>query len=388
MRNKNIKVLHVVRDIANTGGGSIAINIALKMQGYVGSTIVITDVPLEDFNNSQVHLIVIPFGELLNKWKTANKLTRTVRHLFQIVNFIIFSGFLIGYFKIKGYTIVNHNNEALFGDLITVHNVFTAELVGHPNGHYRGLVRLLNPVILIRVFKEQIYLRFVKKAIVIANSVQTKNELIKYVDFKKDYQVIPSGVDVEEFKFSGKYKLVENESRFSLLFVGHEFERKGLDIVINAISLLPKNFELNVVGGKGSSMSKYLKLVAGLGLNNRVKFWGSQNDLHRIYAISNVFILPSSYEGIPLVCLESMAYGLPNLLSCVGGMKELIKEGENGYFVSREPKNIAERILYLYSNPAIYLQMREKARESILEYSWENITRKYLSLIEKKSSNV
>jgi glycosyltransferase involved in cell wall biosynthesis len=134
-------------------------------------------------------------------------------------------------------------------------------------------------------------------------------------------------------------------NKFNLLFVGHEFGRKGLTSLLEALKILPFNIYLQVVGGRGSNVEHFKSIVNDWSLNDLAIFYGSQTDLKKFYQKADLFVFPSSYEGLLLVCLESMACGLPNLLTRVGGMKDLIKEGTNGYFIKRDANDIADKVL-------------------------------------------
>jgi glycosyltransferase involved in cell wall biosynthesis len=382
--DKCFKLLQVVRDIEGTGGGNIVINTSRFVSGLGHDVVVLTDVPYLEFEGDNIKLVSIPFGSTLYNWQAKGKLSRTLRHAFQILNFLFFTSFLIPYFKFKGFKVINNNNEAFFGDIILVHNVFSAEVFGHEKGFLRGGLRLLNPVMLIRVLKEQLVLRFKNNSLIVANSNETKTEISKYLGRKNGVFIIPSGVDIEKYQCPDS---LENTDEFALLFVGHEFERKGLAVLINSLLELPEQIVLKVVGGRGSSINIYQNLVDEQKLQHRVSFLGSVSKLEDAYLSSNLFVLPSIYEGLPLVCLESMASGLPNLVTHVGGMKDLVIDRQNGFFVERDSKSIADKVLELYSNPELYQAMRNNARATALDYSWENIGQQYVTILGMVSNN-
>jgi len=382
--DKCFKILQVVRDIEGTGGGNIVINTSRFLSGAGNHIVVLTDIPYLGFQEDNIKLITIPLGSTLFKWQAKGKISRTIRHTFQILNFLFFTLFLIPYFKLKGFKVINNNNEAFLGDIISVHNVFSSEVFGHEKGFLRGGLRLLNPVMLIRVLKEQLVLRFKKSSMIVANSNETKTEVSKYLGRKSGISIIPSGVDIEKYQCSDTS---EYANSFVLLFVGHEFERKGLEVLIKSLLELPEKIVLKVVGGRGSSINFYKELVAAYKIQHRVSFLGSLSNLEDAYFSSNLFVLPSIYEGLPLVCLESMASGLPNLVTNVGGMKDLVIDRQNGFFVERDSKSIADKVLELYSNPELYQAMRNNARATALDYSWENIGQQYIIILDMVSNN-
>lgn len=382
--DKSFKILHVVRDIEGTGGGNIVINTSKFFSRAGNDVVILTDMPYSGLEDENIKLITIPFGSPLFNWQTKGKLSRTLRHTFQILNFLVFTLFIIPYFKLKGFMVINNNNEAFLGDVISIHNVFSAEVFGNKKGLLRGGLRLLNPVMLIRVLKEQLVLRFKKDSLIVANSNETQTEIIRYLGRKNGVSVIPSGVDTEKYQFPDT---LENTGIFTLLFVGHEFERKGLEVLINSLLELPEQIVLKIVGGRGSSIKIYKDLVNEKKLQHRVSFLGSVSNLEEAYISSNLFVLPSTYEGLPLVCLESMASGLPNLVTHVGGMKDLIIDRQNGFFVERDSRSIADKVLEVYSNPELYHAMKNKARATAQDYSWENIGQLYATILSMVSND-
>ena len=359
------KIVHFVRDFNNTGGGLICLKVA-QQQAINNEVIIITDIHCEEKYDDLV-IKVIPFGKLLNKRRNHGKFLKTFFHFSQIINFNIQTLFLYFYYKIKGYYLYSHNNEALISDAVLVHNVFSSEL---RNGK---LIRILNPVMFVRVLKEQIFLRSFRGAIY-SNSNETTLE-IKNCIGKSNVIYAPSGVDCLKYKSLGLNKSCDGNYR--LLFVGHEFERKGLRYILEALKLLPINVILDVVGGRGSSMEKYTELVKYFDISERVNFHGSQTNLLPFYDEADIFIMPSSYEGIPLVCLESLASGLPNLVTYVGGMKDIIIPGFNGAFIERNSKDIAEKIFDLISDSVRLSDISSNARKSVEQYDWKNVLNIY-----------
>jgi glycosyltransferase involved in cell wall biosynthesis len=376
-KNNQLNVVQFVRDIGNTGGGNIVVNTAKKMKQRCNTTIV-TDMPFATFD-PKITVKIIPFGEGLYHWKTNSKFTKTLRHTLQILNFNLMTLFVGLFYKFNGFLVVNNNNEALFGDVISIHNVFTAEMLNHPKGKIQGLSRLLNPVMFMRVSKELLILKLLRNTLIIANSEETKDEFSKYINSKVKIVVIPSGVDIDMFTIDANYSFMKND-KFNLLFVGHEFDRKGLSFLLEALTLLPPNIYLHVVGGRGSNIEYFKSIASNWDISERVTFHGSQTDLIKFYQNADVFVLPSSYEGLPLVCLESMACGLPNLLTCVGGMKNLIKEGTNGYFIKRDANDIAEKVLKISNGKNDILPLKQSARASVVVYSWDNIANDYFNV--------
>jgi UDP-glucose:(heptosyl)LPS alpha-1,3-glucosyltransferase len=101
------------------------------------------------------------------------------------------------------------------------------------------------------------------------------------------------------------------------------------------------------------------------------------------YAASDVFVLPTYYEAFSLATLEAAASGLPLLVTKVNGTEELVREGYNGYFVTRDGESIAEKLEFILSDSQKLRELGMNARKSAEQYSWDVIADKTLSVYEK-----
>ncbi|ENI1083468.1 glycosyltransferase family 4 protein, partial [Klebsiella pneumoniae] len=117
----------------------------------------------------------------------------------------------------------------------------------------------------------------------------------------------------------------------------------------------------------------------------RVIFKGTilGQDLVTLYHKCDLFVLPSKYEAWPLVGLESMSCGLPVLMTNVGGIPEYLKDGLNGFFITQNGKDIAEKVNVISSKKELYEQMSANARQTALKHSWNACAQKYLNVIEQ-----
>lgn len=219
-----------------------------------------------------------------------------------------------------------------------------------------------------------------------AVSAATRNEVVRFTHHRSDVRYINNGVNVDVFcprhdeRASGS---TAGESPFILLFVGHEFERKGLSFLIKSLAFLPARARLLVLGGRGSSWAAYERLAIENGVVERIEFLGTITNTTPFYQKSDVFVLPASYEAWPLVGLEAMACGTPALMTPVGGITEYLVNGENGFFIKRDPKDIAEKVKTLMDDPELLQSMRSNARKTALKYSWDKVAEQYLDLIKE-----
>lgn len=127
--------------------------------------------------------------------------------------------------------------------------------------------------------------------------------------------------------------------------------------------LKASSFIMNFVGD-GPQLDTTKRLVDSYGLKDKVIFLGARNDVPDLLSQSDVFLLISNWEGLPLTILEAMSHSLPVIASDVGGISETIVDGEQGYLIPRGDKEKLTHVLeqLIQSNEA-RLQIGTKARQ-------------------------
>ena len=143
------------------------------------------------------------------------------------------------------------------------------------------------------------------------------------------------------------------------MFVGSEWERKGLEPLLRALPSAP---EWDVLVAGSGDRQDYEALAQSLDIAGSVHWLGVTADIQPVYGLGDAFVLPTSYETFSLVTFEAAASGLPLLAGAVSGVRELIEEGENGYLIERDPAMIAERLQRLGADPQLRARMGHSAR--------------------------
>ena len=189
--------------------------------------------------------------------------------------------------------------------------------------------------------------------------------------------LIYQGTDTERFRHS-KTIWEEAQNRYPLPgdaapilgSIGSFEQRKGHPVLFQALEELVKsslpNAHLMMVGdGPDESMLK--AMVKNLELETNVSFFPFTDEPNYVYERLDITVLPSLYkEGLPNVLLESMSMGVPVVSSNIGGVSEIVIDGDTGYMV--EPGNktaLAEAIQKGWSSHDHYLIMKGKARKLI-----------------------
>jgi glycosyltransferase involved in cell wall biosynthesis len=134
---------------------------------------------------------------------------------------------------------------------------------------------------------------------------------------------------------------------------------KGLQYLISALSGVVTSVPdaKLVIVGEGDHGSALREQVADLGLSDSVVFTGARSDIADLLAMSDVFVLPTLEDVLPTVVAEAMSAGLPVVASDVGGLPEMVVDGETGYLVP--PADVVA----LSEACSLLLQDQEKARK-------------------------
>lgn len=127
-------------------------------------------------------------------------------------------------------------------------------------------------------------------------------------------------------------------------------------------SLSPERWRLELIGD-GPQMQVAIDLTASLGLADNVTFSGACTDVSARLSTSDVFVLISHWEGLPLTILEAMRAGLPVIASDVGGVSEAVLEGKTGYLITRDSTALlVERLELLIADAGMRRRMGEAGR--------------------------
>jgi len=216
------------------------------------------------------------------------------------------------------------------------------------------------------------------------------SSVISIADFTRRYLIetynIPTekvvliyqGTDTERFRHSDnawkeaqiRYPLPRNASPI-LGSIGSFEPRKGHPLLFETLeelvnSALP-NAHLMMVGD-GPDKKMLEKKVRALGLDRNVSFFPFTDEPNYIFERLDITVLPSLYkEGLPNVLLESMSMGVPVVSSKIGGIPEIVKDGETGFMVEPGDKSaLAEAVKKMWANQNDYQKMKVKARKLIV----------------------
>lgn len=200
-------------------------------------------------------------------------------------------------------------------------------------------------------------------------------------------QVIPNAIDLSAFT-----PLLQRaaDGPVRLLYVGRFNVFKNVETLVEAAGKLVQlevgEFELDLVG-EGEQRPVLERMVSELGLTRQVHFvgWVAREHIVDHYRRADIFVTATTWEGMPNTVLEAMACGLPIVGSQASGLRDLVRDGVNGYLVPlKDPDALAEALARLIDNGYERRRMgRESRRLAEREFAWEYIAEQYVRVYEQ-----
>jgi glycosyltransferase involved in cell wall biosynthesis len=218
----------------------------------------------------------------------------------------------------------------------------------------------------------------------------TRQELKDYLKFganKEKISLIANGVNVDLFSkkinknlFKNKYKI---DNRPIILFIGRIDPIKGPDILINAFSRvvkIHKNYQLVICGNDNNFLHKLINLTHNLNLTEKVTFLGPVIADEKIsaYKSSSLVVIPSRFDTMSIIALESGASGTETLISNQANFPKT--KSYNGYhFFKNDEKHLAKKIIYILNKKNFFNKPNKKIKNYVKKkYSWNIIGNQFL----------
>jgi glycosyltransferase involved in cell wall biosynthesis len=157
-----------------------------------------------------------------------------------------------------------------------------------------------------------------------------------------------------------------NNTIVKLLFVGRLEKRKGVDLLIEAMSgVKNKNWILSIIG-EGSKKEDLIRFAKRKGLMAMITFYGFRKDVNKFYRSHDILIVPSLNEPFGRVIIEGMSYGIAVIASDNGGIPEIIDNGKDGIlFTNNDAVQLRNAVEDLISDPDRRKHIGLKGREKV-----------------------
>lgn len=185
------------------------------------------------------------------------------------------------------------------------------------------------------------------------------------------------GIDLERFRFEAMPEAEVRARRAALdlpqdvplvLMVAEFNPRKRHEDVLNAFSAVWSGAHLLLVG-KGELEDEIREQAASLGLGRRVHFLGYRTDVPELMAISQLLLLPSLQEGLPMAVIEAMSMGVPVIGTDIRGTRDLLSDGAGVLVPVRSPAALAHAMNALLADREHRELLRRNARERVRQYA-------------------
>jgi glycosyltransferase involved in cell wall biosynthesis len=172
------------------------------------------------------------------------------------------------------------------------------------------------------------------------------------------------------------------------IFVGRLKLRKGIDVLLRALAMLPDADKVQLlILGDGEERPFLEVLCDQLGLIDRVRFLGTVTGATKTYLLQNARfgVIPSrQWEAFGLVVVEGFAAGLPMIATDMPGLADLIDPEKTGILVPPEsPEALAAAMTRLFTDDALVGNMSRAARRGVKQYDWRNIAQRHVQLYER-----
>lgn len=327
-----------------------------------------------------------PYRELLPEDLPIIVFNRTSNSLFdKLRQFFLFLSFVR---KEKPQTILSmltHNNiMAIVAGIIFKIRVIVCEhiMVSEVIKTKEEKTILLFPV---RPLVKSLY-RFAYRIITVSEGI--KSDLVNIFNIcSSKIKVIYNPID---FNIIRQFCAETVESHFIkdnvplILAVGRLARQKNFELLIKSFSRVVKKMDARlIILGEGKERVELERLIVALGLKERVSLAGFQSNPYSFLSISDVFVLSSDFEGLPLVILEAMACGLPVISTdCKSGPREILKNGRYGLLVPvGDEIALSDGMLKLLKDSECRKGLARAGKERVKDFSVDKIIKHYESVI-------
>ncbi|PRZ06402.1 UDP-glucose:(heptosyl)LPS alpha-1,3-glucosyltransferase [Isoptericola sp. CG 20/1183] len=275
------------------------------------------------------------------------------------------------------------HNDALAGDVYVNHGILRVAMAARGGYAWR---MLRNPLHLFTSVRDTWRYRSGTHRVVVNLTPAERDALVStYSRVRARTQVIGNGVDVERFRpptaaERRRARAGLPDGATNVVFVGHEFARKGLPLVLEAVVDLP-GVHVTVVGGTSTMLDALRRDVSRLGIADRVHLAGQVVDSRPFLHGADLLALPSAYEANALVVLEALACGVPVVATPVGYAPQVVRDGVDGYLVDRTVEDVRRGVAAIgAATPGERAALGRAARREAEAHTWGRVAGQYLDL--------
>lgn len=190
------------------------------------------------------------------------------------------------------------------------------------------------------------------------------NKTIKLTNWYGSNRFFPARKDE---KNQVRMELDISPNSLVLISVGGCDHNKRHHDIINALHLVAKKIPnvLYLHLGSGETEEEEKALARELGVIKYMRFYGKQQDIRKYLIASDIYLMTSYFEGVPITTIEAMACKIPAILYNVPGLRDFNKDGENSILITEDYRILADKIIYLYNHPEKSDEFANNAKEMV-----------------------
>lgn len=211
---------------------------------------------------------------------------------------------------------------------------------------------------------------------------RAKSLNVKRVEYIHGIGINTERLTQSENKSNIRQELHLSEEDFIILSVGELNANKNQQVIIKAISEINDKSIHYLLCGKGDQLKHLQDLSKELKIENNVHFLGYRKDVVDICSQTDVFVMPSHREGLPVASLEAMYCGLPLVTSNIRGLVDVMEDGESGYLCKPDDSEaFAKAIKKIKQHPELQSKMAERNRKAVIPFCVDNTKQEILNLL-------
>ena len=219
---------------------------------------------------------------------------------------------------------------------------------------------------------------------VVTTSQYSARSIARYYGYQREINVIPELIDLNRWEaLFGQVPPRSQPESFRLLTVCRFYARKRIDLLLEAMALLPARDSLQLrIVGDGLEGARWRALSEYLALGERGQFLGdvSYQQLAEEYRHADTFVFPSAQEGFGIVLLEAMAAGLPIIATRSAAIPEVVPEA---LFADSTPAGLAEVIRMVFQSAELRQKLAAQSRERVQLFEARRVARQFQELLRR-----
>lgn len=395
---EKIKVIHVITRLDRGGSAQNTILTILGMDKSRFRSVLIKGESIEsEMGEEEISQVELSLSRVRKKGIPIFTYPSLIRRINPLLDLRCLVQLFFLFKKERPFIVHTHTSKGGFLGRLSAWLARVPVIIHTPHGHifwgyYNSLITELF------IFMERLVAKITSKIICLTD--QEKRDHIQFrIDRPERFVTIHSGIDLPVFQKSVSFQdrmrkeLGIPKGEPVIGTVGRLVPIKGYEYIIRAFALLTNEFDNSwlILVGDGFLEAYLKKLCIELGIKEKVIFAGWRSNVPDFLSLFDIFVLPSLNEGMGRVLVEAMAAGKPIVASNVGGIPDLVRDGQNGLLVEPGDVNglcIAARKLLIDAKIRDEMGMkgRTMAQNFSVEKMVERINALYTSLYQREIS--